>query len=161
LNYYSELARVGPFDLPAGHRTRVSNLVAVTPKEDHPERDNRWMQGVLIEKPGRRNVRAFDFAYAKALTSEELKERLDVVNEFKARAKEQVDATPVVDPPSLDRKLRAEKRRAERTRKRLQEEAEKSIAEATEAAAHPPPDKMGPPSAPSQPKDSAAPAATP
>jgi hypothetical protein len=108
---YSEMARVGPFNLPAGHRTRVVNLTAVTPKEDHGERDNRWMLPVLVEKRGSREVRVFDFAYVKALTPEEAKERLDVVKAFQEKAREGAGATPTVDQPSPDKKILSERKK--------------------------------------------------
>jgi len=109
---YAEVARVGPFNLPAGHKTRVMNLSAVTSREAHPERDNRWMLPVLVEKRGSREARAFDFAYVKALTPEEARERLDVVKEFQERAKEEAGATPTVDKPSPDRKMTGAKAKA-------------------------------------------------
>jgi 23S rRNA (uracil1939-C5)-methyltransferase len=63
-NYYADLATVGPFDLPSGHMVRVKNLFANLPKGEEPDRDNRYMAAVLLEKPGQA-MRVFDFAYLK------------------------------------------------------------------------------------------------
>ncbi len=104
---YSEISKVGPFKLPAGHRVRVSNLKAVLPEADQPLRDNRWMLSVLVGKKGSREERAFDFAYVKALTREEAKERLDVVNAFKELSKDAEKARPVVSRPRPDAKVAA------------------------------------------------------
>jgi 23S rRNA (uracil1939-C5)-methyltransferase len=103
---YVETARTGPFNLPAGHRIRVSNLKGMTPPEDSPERDNRWMLAVVVEKKGSREERAFDFAYVKALTSEETKERLDVVKAFQEKSEAAAAATPILSKPRLDPKSR-------------------------------------------------------
>ncbi len=64
--YFTDLATVGPFDIPAGDMVRVKDLYVTLPKEPHPERDDRYMAAVLAEKPGQ-SLRAFDFAYVKAL----------------------------------------------------------------------------------------------
>ncbi|HVZ79317.1 MAG TPA: 23S rRNA (uracil(1939)-C(5))-methyltransferase RlmD [bacterium] len=63
-NYYTDLATVGPFDLPSGHMVRVKNLFANLPKTEDPARDDRYMAAVLLEKPGQA-MRVFDFAYMK------------------------------------------------------------------------------------------------
>jgi hypothetical protein len=65
-DYFTDLATVGPFDIPAGDMVRVKDLYVTLPKEAHPERDNRYMAAVLAEKPGQ-PLRAFDFCYVKAL----------------------------------------------------------------------------------------------
>jgi hypothetical protein len=67
-NYYSDLATVGPFDLPSGHMVRVKNLFANLPKGDEPVRDNRYMAAVLLEKPGQ-PMRVFDYAYMKKVSN--------------------------------------------------------------------------------------------
>ncbi|MGH7739782.1 MAG: 23S rRNA (uracil(1939)-C(5))-methyltransferase RlmD [bacterium] len=66
-DYFTDLAKVGPFDIPAGDLVRVKNLQVILPKENHPERDNRYMVAVMAEKPGQ-TLRAFDFSYVKALS---------------------------------------------------------------------------------------------
>jgi hypothetical protein len=111
---FSVVEKVGPFDLPAGHRTTVSGLRAVSPKDPHPERDNRWMLALLVEKRGSREARAFDFAYVKALTPDEARERLDVVKAYKDRADAAAGSSPRVERPIPDRKLAAEKRKREK-----------------------------------------------
>jgi len=63
-NYDLDLATVGPFDLPAGNMVRVKSLTVKLPKEDQPDRDNRFMAAVYVEKPGD-SLRAFDFTYLK------------------------------------------------------------------------------------------------
>src|SRR5262249_54044038 len=65
-NYYTDLATVGPFDLPAGNMVKIKSLYVTIPKEDHPERGNQYMAAVLVEK---RNdpLRVFDFTYVKKL----------------------------------------------------------------------------------------------
>ncbi len=65
-NYVVDLATVGPFDLPSGNMVRVKSLYVNIPREDHPERDNRWMAAVMVEKPGQ-PLRAFDFAYVRKI----------------------------------------------------------------------------------------------
>jgi hypothetical protein len=65
-NYYADLATVGPFDLPAGNMVRVKSLYVTIPREDHSERDNRYMAAVMVEKPGQ-PLRNFDFVYVKKL----------------------------------------------------------------------------------------------
>ncbi|HVM33081.1 MAG TPA: 23S rRNA (uracil(1939)-C(5))-methyltransferase RlmD [bacterium] len=65
-DYDQDLATVGPFDIPAGDLVRVKDLTLTLPKDNHPERDNRFMAAVVAEKPGQ-PLRAFDFAYVKAL----------------------------------------------------------------------------------------------
>jgi hypothetical protein len=65
-DYDADLATVGPFDIPAGDLVRVKDLYMTLPKENHPERDNRFMAAVVAEKPGQ-PLRAFDFCYVKAL----------------------------------------------------------------------------------------------
>jgi hypothetical protein len=64
-NYFSELASMGPFDLAAGSAIHVKNLSMTLPKESHPQRDNRFMAAVMVEKPGE-SLRSFDFIYLKA-----------------------------------------------------------------------------------------------
>jgi len=61
-NYASDLTTVGPFDLPAGRTMKFKNLSVTIPKDDEPERDNRYMTAVLVEQPDT-DLRAFDFAY--------------------------------------------------------------------------------------------------
>ncbi len=63
-DYYADLATVGPFDLPAGDTLRVKSLYVNIPKENQPDRDNRFMAAVVAEKPGQ-SWRVFDFAYMK------------------------------------------------------------------------------------------------
>jgi len=63
-DYYADLATVGPFDLPAGDTLRVKSLYVNIPKENQPDRDNRFMAAVMAEKPGQ-SWRVFDFAYMK------------------------------------------------------------------------------------------------
>ena len=125
----SVLSKVGPFSLPAGHKTRISNLVAFTPKEPHPERDNRWMVAVVVQKPGSRETRAFDFAYVKALTSEEAQQRLDVVKAYRDRMPEEKSSGPVISRPVLDNKLLEEAKRleAQRTAESLKAAAAASV----------------------------------
>jgi 23S rRNA (uracil1939-C5)-methyltransferase len=106
---YSETARTGPFNLPAGHRLRVSNLKGLTPLDAAPTRDNRWMFAVIVGKAGSREERVFDFAYVKALTPEETKERLDVVKAFQEQSEAAAVATPVLSKPRMDPKLRTAK----------------------------------------------------
>lgn len=67
-NYYTDLATVGPFDLPAGNLVRVKSLYVNLPRENQPERDNRYMAAVLVEKPGQ-SLRSFDFTYLKKISS--------------------------------------------------------------------------------------------
>jgi hypothetical protein len=111
LQVYSEIERVGPFNLPAGHRIRVSNLKAATPLEDFPERENRWMLAVVVSgKGGAREERAVDFSYVKALTSEEAKERLDVVKAFQENSEAAAEATPTLSKPHPDKKWLAAKK---------------------------------------------------
>ncbi len=71
-DYDTDLARVGPFDLPAGEILRVKGLFINIPKEDRPERDNRFMTAVMVEKPGE-DLKAFDFAYLKKSNAPALK----------------------------------------------------------------------------------------
>jgi hypothetical protein len=63
-DYYKDLATVGPFDLPAGDDMKVKSLYLNIPKENQPDRDNRVMAAVMVEKPGQ-SWRVFDFAYMK------------------------------------------------------------------------------------------------
>lgn len=63
-DYYTDLATVGPFDLPSGNMLRVKSLYVNIPKVDQPDRDNRTMAAVMVEKPGQ-SWRVFDFAYLK------------------------------------------------------------------------------------------------
>ena len=67
-NYYTDLATVGPFDLSSGNRILVQSLFVNIPKEDQPDRDNRYMAAVMVEKPGQ-SLRVFDFAYMKKISS--------------------------------------------------------------------------------------------
>ncbi len=67
-NYDVDLATIGPFDLPAGNRVRVKSLYTSIPKEDHPDRDNRYMTAVMVEKQDD-PLRVFDFVYLKKLGS--------------------------------------------------------------------------------------------
>jgi hypothetical protein len=76
-DYYVDLATVGPFDLPAGNMLKVKSLYVNIPREDHPDRDNRYMAAVMVEKPGQ-TLRAFDFAYLKKLSSGEVARKMDV-----------------------------------------------------------------------------------
>jgi len=78
-DHFSGLNRVGPFDLPAGTHARYDNLSIRLPRDDNEERDNRYMAAVLVEKAGDPLVRAFDFSYIKALSADETRERLDVL----------------------------------------------------------------------------------
>jgi len=75
-NYYVDLATVGPFDLPAGNMVRVRSLYVNIPREDHPERDNRYMAAVMVEKPGQ-PLRTFDFVYMKKLSHGQAIKHLD------------------------------------------------------------------------------------
>jgi hypothetical protein len=63
--------------LPAGNIVRVKSFSVTLPKEDHPERDNRYMAAVLAEKPGQ-SLRAFDFAYMKKLPTGAVRKKMDV-----------------------------------------------------------------------------------
>jgi hypothetical protein len=65
-DYYSDLATLGPFDLSAGSRVKVKSLFAKIPREDHPERDNRYMTAVLLEKKGD-PLRVFDYMYLRKI----------------------------------------------------------------------------------------------
>jgi len=65
-DYFAELATVGPFDIPAGDMVRIKDLYVTLPKDNQPDRDNRYMAAVLVEKPNE-PLRAFDFSYVKAL----------------------------------------------------------------------------------------------
>ena len=66
-DYYSDLATVGPFDLPAGSMVVVKSLFVQIPKENHPERDNQYMAAVMVEKQGD-PLRVFDFQYLKKIS---------------------------------------------------------------------------------------------
>ncbi len=68
-DYYVDLATVGPFDLPAGNMVKIKSLYVNIPKEDHSDRDNRYMAAVMVEKPGKA-MRAFDFMYMKKISGE-------------------------------------------------------------------------------------------
>ena len=68
-DYYTDLATVGPFDIPAGERVRVKSLYVSLPRESHPERDDRYMAAILVEKPGD-SLRLFDFAYLKKFSGD-------------------------------------------------------------------------------------------
>jgi hypothetical protein len=72
-NYASDLTTVGPFDLPAGHTMRFKNLFVTIPKEDQPERDNRYMTAVLVEQPDT-DLRAFDFVYVRRIGAKLLRQ---------------------------------------------------------------------------------------
>ncbi len=65
-NYLDELATLGPFELPAGNMVKVKSLFLNMPREPHPERDNRYMAAVMVEKQGD-PLRVFDFVYVKGL----------------------------------------------------------------------------------------------
>jgi 23S rRNA (uracil1939-C5)-methyltransferase len=71
-NYSSDLTTVGPFDIPAGHTMRFKNLVVTIPKDDEPERDNRYMTAVLVEQADT-DLRAFDFVYVHRLGAKALR----------------------------------------------------------------------------------------
>jgi hypothetical protein len=103
---YGETTRVGPFDLPAGHRIRVSNLKGAMPTEAQDDRDNRWMLAVVVGKAGSREERAVDFTYVKALTREEAEDRLDEVKAFQENSEAAAVATPILSKPRLDAKSR-------------------------------------------------------
>ena len=75
-DYYVDLATVGPFDLPAGNMVKVKSLYVNIPREDHPERDNRYMAAVMVEKPGQ-TLRAFDFLYLKKIVPGVALKRVD------------------------------------------------------------------------------------
>jgi 23S rRNA (uracil1939-C5)-methyltransferase len=72
-NYASDLTTVGPFDLPAGHTMKFKNLSVTIPKDDEPERDNRYMTAVMVEQPNT-DLRAFDFAYVHRLGAKVLRQ---------------------------------------------------------------------------------------
>ena len=76
-DYYTDLATVGPFDIPAGNVVRVKNLSVKLPKEDQPDRDNRTMAAVVVDKPGD-SLRVFDFAYLKKLSSSAVRQHMDL-----------------------------------------------------------------------------------
>ncbi|HTC21863.1 MAG TPA: hypothetical protein VK859_13490, partial [bacterium] len=76
-NYYVDLATVGPFDLPAGNKVRVKSLFVNIPKEDQPDRDNRYMAAVMVEKPGQ-SLRVFDFSYMKKISASSTVKPTDV-----------------------------------------------------------------------------------
>jgi len=67
-NYMADLATVGPFDLPAGTMVRVKSLYTTLPREEHPERDDRFMSAVMAEVLGSPH-RSFDFTYLKKIQS--------------------------------------------------------------------------------------------
>jgi hypothetical protein len=75
-NYYADLSKVGPFDIPAGNTVRVKSLFITIPKDDEPDRDNRYMAAVLVEKPGE-SLRVFDFAYTKKFSKTPVDKPLD------------------------------------------------------------------------------------
>ncbi len=75
-NYLDELATLGPFDLPAGNMVKVKSLFLNMPKEIHPERDNRYMAAVMVERQGE-PLRVFDFAYIKGLPLGTVVRKLD------------------------------------------------------------------------------------
>jgi 23S rRNA (uracil1939-C5)-methyltransferase len=79
-NYYVDLATVGPFDLAAGSMVKVKSLFVNIPREDQPERDNRYMAAVMVEKPGQ-PYRAFDFAYLKKVPTSAVIKHMDVSQE--------------------------------------------------------------------------------
>jgi outer membrane biosynthesis protein TonB len=62
---------LGPFDLPAGHTIRFKNLFVTLPKEESPERDNRYMTAILVEQPDS-DIRSFDFNYVHRLGAKTL-----------------------------------------------------------------------------------------
>ncbi len=70
-NYASDIATVGPFDLPAGHILRFKNLFVTIPKDEEPERDNRYMTAILVEQSDS-DIRAFDFNYVHRLGAKTL-----------------------------------------------------------------------------------------
>ncbi|HXL72145.1 MAG TPA: 23S rRNA (uracil(1939)-C(5))-methyltransferase RlmD, partial [bacterium] len=72
-NYASDLTTVGPFDLPAGHTMKFKNLSVTIPKDDEPERDNRYMTAVMVEQPNT-DLRAFDFSYTHRLGAKVLRQ---------------------------------------------------------------------------------------
>ena len=72
-NYASDLTTAGPFDLPAGHTMKFKNLFVTIPKDDEPERDNRYMTAVMVEQPNT-DLRAFDFAYVHRLGAKVLRQ---------------------------------------------------------------------------------------
>jgi hypothetical protein len=65
-NHFTDLATVGPFDLPAGTMVKVKSLFVTIPREDRPERDNQYMAAVMVERAGS-PYRAFDFTYLKRI----------------------------------------------------------------------------------------------
>ncbi|HJT23690.1 MAG TPA: hypothetical protein VJ873_03895, partial [bacterium] len=71
-DYYTDLANVGPFDVPAGNTLEVKSLYLNIPKENQPDRDNRVMAAVLAEQPGA-SWRVFDFAYMKKTSAAAVK----------------------------------------------------------------------------------------
>jgi 23S rRNA (uracil1939-C5)-methyltransferase len=77
-DYYTDLATVGPFDLPAGNMVRVKSLYVNIPREEHPERDNRYMAAVMVEKPGE-SLRAFDFMYLKKISNAAVLSHMDAL----------------------------------------------------------------------------------
>ncbi len=79
-NFFSDLAAVGPFDLPAGHTMRFKGLFVTIPKEDHPERDNRYMTAVMVEQKDQ-PLRVFDFSYTKRLGAKPARNSGDQGNE--------------------------------------------------------------------------------
>ena len=85
-DYYSDLATVGPLDIPAESMVRAKSLYETLPKEDHPERDDRYMAAVLVEKPGDA-LRVFDFAYLKKFSSGAVLKRTDVSQDSGADSK--------------------------------------------------------------------------
>jgi hypothetical protein len=89
-DYFSDLATLGPFDLPAGSRVKVKSLFAQIPKQEHPERDNQYMTAVMVEKRGD-PLRVFDFLYLKkilpgeAMRKTDRSEKTDAPQEGKAK----------------------------------------------------------------------------
>jgi hypothetical protein len=67
---------VGPFDLPAGNMVKIKSLYVNIPREDHPDRDNRYMAAVMVEKPGK-PLRAFDFVYLKKISGDAVVRQTD------------------------------------------------------------------------------------
>jgi 23S rRNA (uracil1939-C5)-methyltransferase len=90
-NFFHELATVGPFDVPAGNMVRVKSLFINMPREPHPERDNRYMAAVMLEKPGD-SMRAFDFAYIKGLPPGAAMKKTDTAPEQETPTSDQNDS---------------------------------------------------------------------
>jgi hypothetical protein len=99
-NYVSDLTSVGTFNLPAGHTMRFKNLFVTIPKEDEPERDNRYMTAVLVEQPDT-DLRAFDFSYVHRLGAKSVHPlEKPAEHHFGKKSQKAKTATPTAPSPT-------------------------------------------------------------